>query len=305
MRSNLLFGGRADEGPVEGVGDDRTRVNSNSRTAVRATGDVEQDSRALQAATGERKEQLLASRVIELEQELDENDYRSGKKFKEQYQTIEAQQREIGTLRTIASQLQQTTTPLPQQISELGSRATATEASTGRVLGEVSAAKQMAQGVEQQVSTKIKDIESRAARVADQVGKVEDQAASLATRTEEFKEEINRRTREIEARTVELREQTEALKSREEQVSRFQRVAFAAILSEVKASADDLERRINGSFFRLFNKGEAQREADALRQRITDIITELRDLNTEQSKELVQQLEELSKRVDQIAARIK
>jgi hypothetical protein len=312
MRSHLLFSGPADEEPVEGVGlseragAQRTQINSNYvTTTARTPGELAQDSRILQTASGERKEELLVARVIDLEQQLDENDYRSGKKFKEQYQTIEAQRREISSLQGLASQLQQTTTPLPQQISELGSRATAAEASTGRVLGEVSAAKQMAQGVEQQVTTKLKDIESRAARVADQVGKVEDQASALATRTEEFKEEINRRTREIEARTLELREQTEALKTREEQVSRLQRVAFAAILSEVKASADDLERRISGSFFRFFNKGEAQREADALRQRITDITTELRDMNTEQSKQLIVQLEELSKRVEQIAARIK
>jgi hypothetical protein len=304
MRSHLIFGGAADDGPVVGVGlteqssKEATQANPGLVTTMaRTPSDVEQDLRLLATANGEHKEELLAARVIELEQELDENDYRSGKKFKEQYQTIEAQ--------GLAAQLQQTTTPLPQQISELGSRATAAEASTGRVLGEVTAAKQMTQGIEQQVNTKLKEIESRAARVADQVGKVEDQASALATRTEEFKEEISRRTREIEARTLELREQTEALKAREEQVSRLQRVAFAAILSEVKASADDLDRRINSSFFRLFNKGEAQREAGALGKRITDIIAELRDMNTEQSKELIGQLEELGKRVEQIAARIK
>jgi archaellum component FlaC len=312
MRSHLLLSGPADEEPVEGArviqqaGALPAQASSDyAMTIARTPGDAAQDSWALATATGERREDLLAARVIELEQQLDENDYRSGKKFKEQYHTIEAQQREISSLQGLAAQLQQSTTPLPQQISELGSRASAAEASTGRVLGEVSAAKQMAQGVEQQINTKLKDIESRAARVADQVGKVEDQASALATRTEEFKEEINRRTREIEARTLELREQTETIKAREEEVSRLQRVAFAAILSEVKASADDLDRRVSGSFFRFFNKGEAQREADALRQRIADITAELRDMNTEQSKQLIAQLEEISKRVDQIAARIK
>jgi hypothetical protein len=312
MRSHLIFGGPADEGPVEGVGlteraskDARQANPALVTTVTRTPTDFDQDLLILAAAKGERKERLLAARVIELEQQLDENDYRSGKKFKEQYQTIEAQRRQLDSLQGLAAQLQQTTTPLPQQISELGSRATAAEASTGRVLGEVTAAKQMTQGIEQQVNTKLKEIESRAARVADQVGKVEDQASALATRTEEFKEEISRRTREIEARTLELREQTEALKAREEQVSRLQRVAFAAILSEVKASADDLDRRINSSFYRFFNKGEAQREAGALGQRITDIIAELRDMNTEQSKQLIAQLEELAKRVEQISARIK
>lgn len=312
MRSHLLFGSPADEGPTGGgsllrsVSADRSQLNSDRvNTMARTPSDVDYDSRLLAATKGEPRERLLAARVVELEQELGENDYQSGKKFKEQYQTIEAQQREIGSLQSLAAQLQQTTTSLPQQVSELGSRASAAEAGTGRVLGEVNAARQLAQGIEQQVNTKFKDIEARAARVADQVGKVEDQASALATRTEEFKEEISRRTREIEARTVELREQTESLKAREDQVNRFQRVAFAAILSEIKASADDLERRINSSFYRFFNKGEAQREADALRQRITGIITELRDMNTDQAKQLVEQLGELSKRVDQIAARIK
>jgi archaellum component FlaC len=312
MRSHLLFGGAADEGPDEAVGLIRRASAGRMQadpdqvvTTARTPGDIAYDSRLLAAATGERREQLLAARVVELEQQLDENDYQSGKKFKEQYQTIEAQQRTIGSLQVMAGQLQQTTTSLPQQLSELGSRTTAAEAGTGRVLGEVNAAREMAQGIEQQVNTKLKDIESRAARVADQVGKVEDQASALATRTEEFKEEISRRTREIEARTLELREQTESLKAREEQVNRFQRVAFAAILSEIKASADDLDRRVNSSFYRSFNKGEAQREADALRQRITAIMAELQDMNTDQAKQLIEQLGALSKRVDQIAARIK
>ncbi|HVG20737.1 MAG TPA: hypothetical protein VNI02_16935 [Blastocatellia bacterium] len=311
MQSHLLFGGPADEasnggGVLPRRAGDRRQVDSNGvATTDRTPSDIAYDSRLLAAATGERREELLAGRVVDLEQQLDEHDYHSGKKFKEQYQTIEAQQREIGSLQGLAAQLQQTTTLLPQQVSELGARAAAAEAGTGRVLTEVNAARQMAQGIEQQVNTKLKDIESRAARVADQVGKVEDQASALATRTEEFKEEISRRTREIEARTLELREQTESLKAREEQVNNLQRVAFAAILSEIKASADDLERRINSSFYRFFNKGEAQREADALRQRITGIITELRDMNTDQAKQLIEQLGELSKRVDQIAARIK
>jgi hypothetical protein len=312
MRSHLLFGGLTDQESYEGgvlqrpASDGRAPADSNqASTMARTPSDITYDSRLLATATGERKEELLSARVVELEQQLDENDYLNGKKFREQYQTIEAQQREIGSLQGLASQLQQTTTSLPQQISELGSRTTAAEAGTGRVLGEVNAAREMAQGVEQQVNTKLKDIEARAARVAEQVGKVEDQASALATRTEEFKDEISRRTREIEARTLELREQTEALKSREEEVKRLQSVAFAAILSEIKASADDLERRINSSFYRFFNKGEAQREADALRQRITGLIAELRDMNTEQSKRLIEQLEELSKRVDQLAARTK
>ena len=312
MRSHLLFGGAADEAPDEAgglirrAGADRMQVDSNQvTTTARTPDDVAYDARLLAAATGERREELLAARVVELEQQLDENDYQSGKKFKEQYQTIESQQRQIGSLQVVAGQLQQTTTSLPQQISDLGSRTSAAEAGTGRVLGEVNAARQMAQGIEQQVNTKLKDIESRAARVADQVGKVEDQASALATRTEEFKEEISRRTREIEARTLELREQTESLKAREEQVSRFQRVAFAAILSEINASADDLDSRINSSFYRFFNKGKAQQEVDALRQRIAAIVAELRDMNTDQAKQLIEQLGAVSKRVDQIAARIK
>jgi hypothetical protein len=312
MKSHLLFGGPADEAAADGAvlprraSANRVQADSNRPAAAgRAQDDSAYDPRLLAAATGERRERLLAARVVDLEQQLEENDYRSDKKFKEQYQTIEAQQREIGSLQGLAAQLQQATTPLSQQMSDLGSRAAAAEAGTGRVLTEVNAARQMAQGIEQQVTTKFKDIEARAARVAEQVGKVEDQASALATRTEEFKEEISRRTREIEARTLELREQTESLKAREEQVNRLQQVAFAAILSEIKASADDLERRINSSFYRFFNKGEAQREADALRQRITGIIAELSDMNTDQAKQLIGQLGELSKRVDQIAARIK
>src|SRR5256885_10355676 len=54
--------------------------------------------------------------------------------------------------------------------------------------------------------------------------------------------------------------------------------------SELKSGADDLERRIASSFYRSFSKGEARRDADSLRQRITALTTELRAMNTEQDR---------------------
>jgi polyhydroxyalkanoate synthesis regulator phasin len=85
----------------------------------------------------------------------------------------------------------------------------------------------------------------------------------------------------------------------------LQRVAFAAILAELKSGADDLERRIASSFYRSFSKGEAKRDADSLRQRITALSTELRGMNTDQAKQFIEQLDALGKRVDQIAEHIK
>jgi DNA repair exonuclease SbcCD ATPase subunit len=127
----------------------------------------------------------------------------------------------------------------------------------------------------------------------------------LATRTETLEKELDRRARQIEARTEELGERTAGLKEREERFDRLQRVALAAILSELKASVDDLDSRVGAGFFRFFNKTEARRDADSLRQRIGALAAELRDMNTEQAKKMIEQLDALSKKVDAIAVRIK
>lgn len=280
MRSNLLFGGSPD----------------------RVASDAGEGPDAASAAGSRSAEGLLATRVSELEKALGEDDYQSDKKFKEQYKVIAAQHSDLNALRRATGQLEQT---LPGQISDIGSRATVAEARAGEVMGQAEAVRQMAEGVQKQLGAKLGDVETRATRAAEQVGKVEDQASLLATRTEALEKELDRRARQIEARTEELGERTAGLKEREERVDRLQRIAFAAILGELKSNVDDLERRLASSFYRSFGKGEARRDADALRLRITGLTAELREMNTDQAKQFIAQLDELTKRVDQIAERIK
>ncbi|MEK6286310.1 MAG: hypothetical protein AABO57_11255 [Acidobacteriota bacterium] len=288
MRSNLLFGGS----PDRAESDKGELLSRSSSTDSRVAGETAKASR----------ETLLATRVQELEQTLDEDDYQSDKKFKEQYKIIASQRSELSSIRSATGQLQQT---LPEQISSVGSRVGAAEARAGEVMGQAEAARQAAESVQKQLGTKLSEVETRAARAVEQVGKVEDQASLLATRTEALERELDRRARQIEARTEELGERTAGLKEREERVDRLQRVAFAAILAELKSGADDLERRIASSFYRFFSKGEARRDADSLRQRITALSTELRAMNTDQAKQFIEQLDALGKRVDQIAEHIK
>ncbi|HWN99624.1 MAG TPA: hypothetical protein VNS63_10180, partial [Blastocatellia bacterium] len=193
----------------------------------------------------------------------------------------------------------------PEQISEVGSRANAAEARAGQVVNEATAAKMTAEGVEKQITAKLSEVENRTARAAEQIGKVEDQASVLSTRTEALEKELDRRARQIEARTEELGERTAGLKEREERFDRLQRAALTAILSGLRASVDDLDSRVGSGFYRFFNKTEARRDADSLRQRIAALSGELREMNTDQAKKMSEQLDALSKKVDDIAARIK
>jgi len=163
---------------------------------------------------------------------------------------------------------------------------------------EATAAKQAAD----QLSSKIKDVESRATRAADQVGRVETQVSALATRTEALDRELEQRARQIEARTEELGERTAGLKDLSE---RTQRIAFNAILSELTSSIDELDRRVSNSFYRFVNKADSHRDADTLSKRIESLTTELRELNTEAATQWIAQLDELAKRLQEIAARIK
>jgi hypothetical protein len=288
MRSNLLFGGSSES-------------DLNENGATRAGASVSRDGSTGKAS----RETLLTARVHELEETRDEDDYQSDRKFKEQYRIIASQRNELNSIKSTTGQLEQVQQTLPEQISSVGSRVGAAEARTGEVMGQAEAARLAAENVQKQLGSKLNEVESRATRAAEQVGKVEDQASLLATRTEALEKELDRRARQIEARTEELGERTAGLKEREDRVDRLQRVAFAAILAELKSGADDLERRIASSFYRSFSKGEARRDADSLRQRITALTNELRTMNTEQAKQFLEQLDTLGKRVDQIAERVK
>jgi hypothetical protein len=287
MRSNLLFGGSAERSSK----DDAVPI-----AASRLTG-----SSSMQMGSVNSRQGMLAARVRELEQTLDENDYQSDKKFKEQYRVIAAQRSELNSIKSATGQLQ----TLPEQLSSIGTRVGAAEARAGEGVGQAEAAKQTAEGVQKQLGAKLSEVEARAARAAEQVGKVEEQASVLATRTEALEKELDRRARQIEARTEELGERTAALRDREERMDRLQRIAFTSIFAALKSDVDELERRIASSFYRAFSKGEAKHDSDAIRERISALANELRQLNTEQAKQFIAQLDDLTKRLDQVTARIK
>ncbi|HYV05813.1 MAG TPA: hypothetical protein VFB82_14560 [Blastocatellia bacterium] len=291
MRSHLLFGSR-DDAPAPETNGPRLGLATHG-----------QESGDASEAGG--REGARVARLAELEQALDEADYQTEKRFKEQYRLNAAQRSDVIHLKSLTSQLEQTTTSLPQQISEVGSRANAAEARAGQIINEATAAKMTAEGVAKQITAKLGEVETRTNRASEQIGKVEDQASVLSARTEALEKELDRRARQIEARTEELGERTAGLKEREERFDRLQRATLTAILSGLKSSVDDLESRVGSGFYRFFNKTEARRDADSLRQRITTLATELRDLNTDQAKKMGEQLDALSKKVDDIVSRIR
>jgi len=299
MGSHLLFGPSTSGAAM-------SKASDAGRLGLTGSRETLEDEKGASADGG--REALGAARparLVELEQALDEADYQTEKRFKEQYRLNATQRSDVSSLKSLTSQLEQTTTALPQQISEVGSRANAAEARAGQIINEATAAKMTAEGVAKQITAKLGEVENRTARAAEQIGKVEDQASVLATRTEALEKELDRRARQIEARTEELGERTAGLKEREERFDRLQRATLTAILSELRASVDDLESRVGSGFYRFFNKSEARRDADSLRQRITALAAELRDLNTEQAKKMGEQLDALSKKVDDIVSRIR
>jgi len=304
MRSNIFFAGGASRDSGPSSGSQAPRVNADaagpgSPLTMAGLEDADGGSSA-------NREALLAARVFDVELQLDEADYQNNKKLKDEEKLILNQRTEINFLKSLSSQLQQTTTgALPEQIADATSRASAADARAGGALGDAAAAKQAAANLEKQVTDKLGEVEKRAARAADQAGKIEHDTSVLATRTEALSEELDRRARQVEARTEELGERTQGMKDREDRINRLQRVTFTAIVSSIKADVDDLDRRVGSAFYRLFSKGEAERDVSALRDRIAAISKEMRDAKADEVKELIGQLDELSNRVEQIAARVK
>ena len=155
-------------------------------------------------------------------------------------------------------------------------------------------------------STKsFKKSKDRAASAATQAGQVDQQASSINERLIALAREFDNYVRQTNAQTEELGRRTENLNEYEARLTRLQQVAFTAIVSNIKREVDDFETRVGSKFYRLFNKGEAQREADALRQRIARIVAEMGEMNTDLAKQTVEQLNELDKRVVEVASRVK
>jgi chromosome segregation ATPase len=242
--------------------------------------------------------------VAALQRQLGDDDYQDSKRFKEQYKSLESQRAELGMLQHQTSQIEQSTNALPDQISSVGSRATAAEAQAGRAMGEIAAARQKTQSVEQQLSSKIQEVEGKTSSASEQIGQVREQASSVETRTESLESEIVRLAKQIEARTEEIDDRTATnLKERDEQIIGLQRAAFTAILSNLRADVEEFDRRVAGSYYKQFEKGQAQKDATALSERIEKLSADFGQLKSDEAKQMVEQLAQLKKRVDEIAAR--
>jgi predicted nucleic acid-binding Zn-ribbon protein len=308
MRSHILLGGPADE---------REAVEENGfgagAGAMRQTGEPAETlsggSRArrtvdLSKLSDEERARVLAAHVAALQRQLGDDDYQDSKRFKEQYKSLESQRAELGMLQHQASQIEQTTNALPDQIASVGSRATAAEAQAGRAMGEIAAARQKTQSVEQQLSSKIQEVEGKTSSASEQIGQVREQASSVETRTESLESEIVRLAKQIEARTEEIDDRTATnLKERDQQIIGLQRAAFTAILSNLRADVEEFDRRVASSFYKMFEKGQAQKDAAALSERIEKLSADFGQLKSDEAKQMVEQLAELKKRVDALAAR--
>jgi hypothetical protein len=302
MRSYLLFGGDADERTDTGAQSSAT--TNTAQFVPNHTVSTYGVSPETASKSGE-GDPYFAGHLSGLGQQFEETDYQMNRRFKEQMQTIAAQSSEISVLKSLSSQLEQTTAQFPNQVAEAGSRAQAAEARAGQVIGEVNATRQKADNLEKLFSTKLSDVESRSSRAAELVGKIEDQASVLATRTEALEKELDRRARQIEARTEELGERTASLKDLEERISRLQRVTFSAVISNLNAEVENLDHRLDSGFYKTLSKGAAQRDWQALGERISALTKELREINTDTAKQFADQLDALGKRLEQIAPKVK
>ena len=310
MRSHLIFGGPADERPAPPAGGRApaalpVKPDIEVRPEVGPAPSSPGDEDGEDSDSSSSSEERLNLRLMNLGALVDEHDYVAGKLFKEQMQTIQVQKGEIASLKSFTEQLQQSTSIFPGQVSEASSRASAAEARAGQIIGEVNAARQQAATIEQQLMAKLKDVENRASRAAEQVGKVEDQSSVLATRTEALEKELDRRARQIEARTEELGERTATLNEREERINRLQRVTFTVIIANLKGEVDDFNRRIDAGYYKDQPKTVPQRDAASLRDRIALMAKEFRDINTDLTRPFVTQLEELGRRLEQAAAKVR
>jgi hypothetical protein len=246
------------------------------------------------------REGLMAAIVSELGQRLDEGEYQNSKRFKEQLAIISSQRTRIDELNNSLAQLQQQPgSTLPAQVASLP------DPRLDQAITEAGAARKRAEELATEINKQLQEIKDRAASAATQAGQVDQQASSINERLVALAREFDNYVRQTNAQTEELGRRTADLNEREERMTRLQQVALTAVVSNIKSDIDDYERRVGSKFYRLFNKGEAQRDADAIRQRIARLVAEMREMNTDIANKTVEQLNELDKRIVEVASRIK
>ena len=285
MRSYLLFGGSAD----------------NRRDEIQDAIILGRTPSGTRAATEDGRNTAFES--TKLDAQIEENEYTTDKRFKEQYKMLNAQGNEIDSLRVLSGQLEQTTSQFPNQVAEAGSKASAAEARAGQVLGDINATKQKTDVLEKEIATKLSEVEGRAARAAEQAGQVADQTSRLDTRTEALEKELDRRAKQVEARTEELGERTASLIEREERLSRVQRITFSALINNLKSEVESLDNRLDSGFYRTLQKGAAAREANLLRDRVSTLAKEMKDAGGDLANQFASQLDQLNKRLEQVTAK--
>ena len=271
-----------------------------------AQGEVSDAARAangqgpLAAARPADREGMMAAFVTELGQRLDEGEYQNSKRFKEQLAIIAGQRTRIDELNNSLAQLQQQpASTLPSQVAALP------DPRLDQAMTEAGAARKRAEELATEINKQLQEIKDRAASAATQAGQVDQQASSINERLIALAKEFDNYVRQTNAQTEELGRRTADLNEREERLTRLQQVALTAVVSNIKADIDDFERRAGSKFYRLFNKGEAQRDADAIHQRIARLVAEMREMNTDIAKKTVEQLNDLDKRIVEVASRVK
>jgi hypothetical protein len=246
------------------------------------------------------REALVAALVTELGARLDEGEYQNSKRFKEQNAIIASQRSRIDDLSGTLAQLQQPSSgSLPPQVAMMP------DPRLDQAITDAGMARKRAEDLATEINKELQEIKDRAASAATQAGQVDQQASSINERLIALAREFDNYVRQTNAQTEELGRRTADLNEREERMTRLQQVALSAIVSNIKTDIDDFERRIGSKFYRLFNKGEAQRDADTIRQHIARLVAEMREMNTDLAKKTVEQLNELDKRVVEIASRVK
>jgi hypothetical protein len=254
---------------------------------------------------GQAASSILNARLLDVEQRLDDNDFDTAKKIKDLNRLVISQAGQIETLRILSQQMQQSATPLPQQLQDLDARTAAAEDRAAQALGDVAAAKQQVAGLDKQVSAKVEEADSKATHAAEAAAKVAEDTSTLMTRAEALEKELDRRARQIEAQTEELGNRTTSLKTREDELNKLESIAFGSILSEMREETQDLDKRSQSSIYRVFNKGEARQLVQSLQRRIGEMAVALTQMKSKETQTYLTQLDELSKQVEAISKRVK
>lgn len=242
----------------------------------------------------------VEARLLALQKQFDDADYDTRKRFKATEALLVAYKKEIDTLKTQNTELQQRANDLTNLTNTLSSQIAATDAAARSASGRAESALTENRALSSRVDLLGQTFDETAREFGRRSDALEKRDEQMQTTIDLISADLDERTTDLKARTERLGERAADLAERTEQIGDMERTAVSALVDQFRHEVNKLQRRSQSRLYRWFNKKEARAEILDLRQRIQAVRAMLQGTPAPEAERFWKELTELQQSIDPI-----